>query len=80
MDAINLKEARRRLSELVDAAEHGETVVITRRGRKVARLMPIERKRFRQFPDLAAFRASIKLKGRSLTDELIAMREEERRS
>ena len=79
MDIINLKEARKRLGELVNAAEHGETVVITKRGRKVARLVPIERKRPGRFPDLAAFRASIKVKGRSLTDELIAMREEERR-
>jgi len=37
------------------------------------------RKRLKRLPDLAAFRASIKVKGRSLTDELIAMREEERR-
>jgi len=79
MTTINLKEARKRLGELVSAAEHGETVVLTRRGRTVARLVPPERKRLKRLPDLAAFRASIKVKGRSLTDELIAMREEERR-
>ena len=29
-------------------------------------------------PDLTEFRASVKIKGRSLTDELLAMRREER--
>ena len=78
MGPINMKEARKRLSELVSAAERGESTVITRRGRKVARIVPPERKRLKRLPDLTAFRASIKVKGRSLTDELIAMREEER--
>ncbi len=35
-------EAKNRLSELLRAAEAGRTVVITRRGRAVARLVPIE--------------------------------------
>ena len=78
MDTINLKEARRRLGELVRAAERGETTVITRRGRTVARLAPAKRKRLPGLPDLSAFRASIKVKGRSLTEELLAMRREER--
>ena len=78
MDSINLKEARRRLGELVSAAEHGETIIITKRGKRVARIMPIEQKRRRKFPDLSAFRATIKIKGRNLSQELFAMREEER--
>lgn len=36
----NLKEAKARLSELVDRAQAGETVTISRRGRSVAQLMP----------------------------------------
>lgn len=78
MGPVNLKEARRRLSDLVTAAERGETVVITRRGKEVARIAPLSPKPLKRFPDLAEFRASIKLKGRSLTDELLAMRREER--
>jgi prevent-host-death family protein len=35
-------EAKNRLSELLRAAEAGRPVVITRRGRAVARLVPIE--------------------------------------
>ena len=78
MNTVNLKEARKRLGELVGAAEHGESVVITRRGRQVARLVPIEKKVSGRLPDLTQFRASIKVKGKSLTDELLAMRNEER--
>lgn len=78
MGPINLKEARRRLSELVKAAERGESVVITRRGKEVARIVPPAMRPLKGLPDLTEFRASIKIKGRSLTEELLAMRREER--
>jgi len=42
MKHVNLADAKARLSELVDRAEAGETVEITRRGRPVARLVPAE--------------------------------------
>ncbi len=42
MKHVNLADAKARLSELVDLAEAGETVEITRRGRPVARLVPAE--------------------------------------
>lgn len=38
--SVGIREARARLAELVDRAERGETVVITRGGREVARLGP----------------------------------------
>jgi prevent-host-death family protein len=78
VDTINIKEARRRLSDLVKAAERGRSVTITRRGKAVARLGPVPRKPRRRFPDLSAFRATIKVKGRTMTEELLAMRDEER--
>jgi len=78
MSPVSLKEARKCLGEIVDAAEHGETVVITRRGRQVARICPVEKSPAGGLPDLSAFRASIKMRGRSLTDELLAQRREER--
>ncbi len=74
MTTINLKEARKRLGELVEAAEHGETVVLTRRGRTVARLVPPERKRLKKLPDLSAFRASIQVKGKPLSEIVIESR------
>ncbi len=78
MDSVNLKEARRRLSDLVKAAESGESVVITRRGREVARLVPLEPKRPKRLPDLAAFRASIEVRGKPLSDVVIEARQEAR--
>lgn len=39
---VNMHEAKTRLSELVRRAASGEAVVISRRGRPVARLVPIE--------------------------------------
>lgn len=78
MGKVSMKEARERLSELVRAAEHGEATTITRRGKEVARIVPAEQKSLKPLPDLTEFRASIKVKGRSLTEELLAMRREER--
>jgi prevent-host-death family protein len=39
---IGAFEAKNRLSELLDAAENGEEVVITKHGRPVAKLVPVE--------------------------------------
>ena len=78
MDTVKLSEARRRLSELVRAAERGESVSITRRGKEVARIVPAEKKPLKPLPDLTEFRASIKMKGKSLSQTLIDMRAEER--
>ena len=45
MDSYSLADAKAHLSELVDRAEAGETVEITRRGKLVAKLTPPERPR-----------------------------------
>ena len=78
MNTISIREARKHLSNLVDAAQHGESVTITRRGKEVARLVPVDDVPLRGLPDLSEFRASFKVKGRSLTDELLAQRQEDR--
>jgi prevent-host-death family protein len=41
MIEIGAFEAKNKLSELLDRAEHGEEVVITRRGKPVAKLVPM---------------------------------------
>jgi prevent-host-death family protein len=43
---VNMLEAKTRLSQLVDAAEHGEEVVIARHGVPVAQIVPIPKKKF----------------------------------
>lgn len=45
MSTISLADAKARLSELIDRAEAGEEICITRRGKPVARLLPAQRAR-----------------------------------
>lgn len=40
MKNVNIAEAKARLSELVESAEAGDSVCITRRGKPVAKLVP----------------------------------------
>ncbi len=44
MRKVNIHEAKTRLSQLVEAAEAGETVILARAGKPVARLVRLERK------------------------------------
>ena len=44
MDSYSIAGAKARLSELVERAEAGETVDITKRGKLVAKLTPAKRK------------------------------------
>lgn len=69
----NLKEAKARLSELVDRAQAGETVTISRRGRVVAQIMasPATRKAV----DVEALRAVTQRLPRSEKDAGETMRE-----
>ena len=63
MTAIGAFEAKNKLSELLDRAEAGEEVVITRRGRPVAKLVPISGTR-----DVAKAReAARRIRGRART-------------
>jgi prevent-host-death family protein len=42
VDEIGLFDAKNKFSALVDRAERGEEVIITRRGRPVAKLVPVK--------------------------------------
>ena len=42
LERIKLADAKAHLSALVDRAEAGESIVITRHGKPAARLVPIE--------------------------------------
>jgi prevent-host-death family protein len=73
---INVKDARDRISDLLDRVERGEEITILRRGKTIARLTPPERKA-KRLPDLTEFRAKIRIKG-SLTEALMKERRESR--
>lgn len=77
MTRASVKEVRDNLREFLERAEAGEEIVILRRGREVARLVPPEREP-KRFPDLAEFRNSIKLKGEPASETVIRMRREAR--
>lgn len=78
MTTISIRDARKRLSEIIKAAERGESTTITRRGKEVARLVPPEQTNSKGFPDLTGFREAIRLKGDALSKTVIEMRGEER--
>jgi prevent-host-death family protein len=74
---VNVKEARQKISSLLDRTEMGEEVVIIRRGKRVARLVAVGAA-CKRLPDLRKFRDSILIKGKSLSATVIQGREEER--
>jgi prevent-host-death family protein len=56
MRTAGVREARQNLSALLDEVKKGREVVITERGRAVAKLVPPGRRRRGGVPNLAAFR------------------------
>ncbi|NBB63619.1 type II toxin-antitoxin system prevent-host-death family antitoxin [Pseudomonas sp. ODNR1LW] len=59
---VGVFEARNRFSELIDAAERGEEVIVLKRGRPVVRMVPAEpavdivARRLKALDDLASLR------------------------
>ena len=56
MRTAGVREARQNLSALLDEVKKGREIVITERGRAVAKLVPPDRARGAVVPNLAAFR------------------------
>jgi prevent-host-death family protein len=77
MGNVGVREARRDFSRLLDRAASGEEIVIVKRGRGVARIVALDQKA-KRLPSLKSFREALTLKGRSLSQEVVAQREEER--
>jgi len=74
---INIKEARSKLSSLLDRVEKGDEIVILRRGEKVARLIPSLTEGIK-LPSLKKFRSSIQIKGEPLRATVLRQRAEDR--
>jgi prevent-host-death family protein len=74
---VSVKEARENLRALLDRVVQGDEVVILRRGKEVARLVP-PRRDLRRLPSLEAFRNSIRYKGKPLSTDVVRGRREER--
>ena len=56
MKTAGIREARQNLSALIEDVKRGREIVITDRGRPVARLVPPTQASARAVPDLSAFR------------------------
>lgn len=78
MIEVSVKDARSRLSLLLDRIEQGEIVMITRRGKgkKVAKLL--SPKEGQRLPSPKGFHDSISVRGTPLSQTVIDAREEER--
>jgi prevent-host-death family protein len=72
MKHVGIKQARQELPDLIDQAEAGEEIVITRQGKAVAKLVAAP-KPLKPLPSLTAFRQGI---GRAGTPAVQLLREE----
>ena len=74
---VGTKELREHLSAVLDRVARGEKVVVRRRGRPAAVLVPLQG-RGGGLPSLATFRARLRVRGRPISAEVSAARKDER--
>jgi prevent-host-death family protein len=79
MTEVSVAEAKAHLSELLDRVERGEEVVITRRGKPVAKVSGVKRKLEPiDFAAIRAVRDSMPMQSESAGDFMRRIRDEER--
>ena len=76
MRTAGVREARQNLSALLDEVKKGREVVITERGRPVAKLVPPDRPRRRGVPNLAPFRRTMPILDPPLSTTVAEERED----
>ena len=75
MRTAGVREARQNLTDLLDDVKKGREVMITDRGRPVARLAPLKRRR--PFPDLARVRRVFRGPNPALSQAVLEGREDQ---
>jgi prevent-host-death family protein len=81
MREIQISEAKTHLPRILDDVERGEVVVITRHGRRIARIVPeLDRRQEEIDKALDAIRDIRKRTGRIAVQELLSARDDGRRS
>jgi prevent-host-death family protein len=73
---VNIKEARSKLGQLLRQVEHGQNILLTRRGKEVACLVPPQKTG--RLPSLKEFRQTIAAPEQGLSSTVLAARDEER--
>jgi prevent-host-death family protein len=77
---IQASEAKAHLPQLLDDVERGETLIITRHGRPIARIVPeVDRRQEEVDRAIENIRALQKKNGRITAEELLSARDEGRR-
>ncbi len=66
---VSIREVRRRLRYLLEQVQAGDEVVVLRRGIEVGKLVRPARKTV-PLPDLSGLRASVKLRGQALSQDI----------
>jgi prevent-host-death family protein len=80
MREIQASEAKAHLPQLLDDVERGETVIITRHGRAIARIVPeLERRQEEVDKAIASIRALRQRNARVTVEELLSARDEGRK-
>jgi len=77
MREVQASDAKTRFAELLTEVERGETVVVTRHGRPIARIIPDEAQRQKDIDEARkAIKELRKHTGRVSTEEILAWRHE----
>ena len=80
MKQIQASQAKAQFAELLDQVERGETVVITRHGRPIARLVrEDDERRADALRAMAEIKELRKAAGRATVEEILAWRDERRK-
>jgi len=80
MREIQASDAKTRLPQLLDEVERGETLIITRHGKPIARLVPeVDQRRASTEAAFAEFDKIRKRAGRITAQEILDMRDEGRK-
>ncbi len=76
MKSAGIREARHKLSDLVQEVRRGRQILLTDRGRPVAQLVSPPPAQARPFPGCAAFRRTMPRLGRPLSATVLMSRED----
>lgn len=77
MREVQASEAKAHLPQLLDEVERGETIVITRHGRPIARIVPEARRRQEEIDKaIESIKALRERTGKITLDELLSARHE----
>ena len=77
MKIVSVREMRDHIGKVLAEAEQGETVVIKRHGREIAKLGPLETQTA-GLPSMKALRKRISRKGGALSRDIVDARAQER--